>query len=617
MRLCLTTALLVAAVGACAAARAEDIADRWNLGDVYPTEAAWNADADKLGGQLTQFSATCKGHLADSAVRLQQCMDLEADLYKRYARLALYSSELLAADTSVPASLALNQKSDLLGTRVGEALSFVDPEIQHAGRRRIDQFVAKNPGLRIYRFQLDRSLRAAAHTLDAKSEALIAKFGLISGTGQTTYGMLSEADMPWPKIKLSTGEEVTLDQAAYTKYREAPNPADRKLVMDSFFGTFKQYEHTFGVTLYSQMKQDKVYAEVHKYPDSITAALDHDNVPVAVVDTLIAQTHENLPTLQRYFRLRARMLGVPQMHYYDMYPPLVKGDYKFTLEQAKDLTLKAVAPLGSEYVETLRKGFGSRWMDAYPRPHKMSGAHMAGMAYDVHPYVLMNFNGDYESVTTLAHEWGHAMHSYLANHAQPFVTADYATFVAEIASTFNEAMLLDYMLKQAKSDDERLYYLGSALEGLRGTYFRQAMFAEFERDAHARADRGEPVTGEDLTKLYCGILKRYHGDAVAIDDVDCDEWAYIPHFYNSFYVYQYATSIAASSLFAQRVVDQQPGALAHYLDLLRAGGSGYPYDLVKKAGVDLATPAPYQAIAQRMNRIMDEIEAILAKKQQH
>jgi oligoendopeptidase F len=617
MRLCLTTALLLAALGAAATARAEDIADRWNLGDVYPTEAAWNADADKLVGQLKQFTGTCQGHLGDSAQRLQQCLDLQADINKRYARLSLYSSEQLAADTSVPSSLALNQKADLLGTQVGEATSFVDPEIQRIGRQRIDQFVAKDARLRIYRFPLDRSLRAAAHTLDAKSEALIARFGLMSGTGQAVYGMLSEADMPWPKIKLSTGEEVTLDQSAYEKYRELPNREDRKLVMDSFFGTFKQYEHTFGVTLYSQMKQDKVYAEVHKYPDSITAALDHDNVPVAVIDTLIDQTHANLPTLQRYLRLRARMLGVPQLHYYDMYPPLVHGDYKFTLDQAKDLTLKAVAPLGTDYVDVLRKGFGSRWMDAYPRPHKMSGAHMAGVAYDVHPYVLMNFNGDYESVTTLAHEWGHAMHSYLANHAQPFVTSDYATFVAEIASTFNESLLLDYMLKQAKSDDEKLYYLGTALEGLRTTYFRQAMFAEFERDAHARADRGDPVTGEDLTKLYCGILKRYHGDVVTIDDVDCDEWAFIPHFYNSFYVYQYATSIAASSLFAQRVVDHEPGVLPRYLDMLRAGSSGYPYDLVKKAGVDLATPAPYQAIAARMNRIMDEIEAILAKKQQH
>ena len=256
-------------------------------------------------------------------------------------------------------------------------------------------------------------------------------------------------------------------------------------------------------------------------------------------------------------------------------------------------------------------------MDAYPRKNKQSGAHMAGIAYDVHPYVLMNYNDDYESVTTVAHEWGHAMHSYLSNHSQPFVTARYAIFVGEIASTFNEAMLLKRVLKTAKSDDERLFYLGSALEQLRATFFRQAMFAEFERAIHARVDKGEPLAGDGMTRIYCDILKRYHGAAegvVAIDDSYCVEWEYIPHFYNPFYVYQYATSIAASSLFAQKVTAGEPGALERYLALLRSGGSDYPYELVKKAGVDLASPAPYQALVASMNAIMDEIEAILAKR---
>ena len=295
----------------------------------------------------------------------------------------------------------------------------------------------------------------------------------------------------------------------------------------------------------------------------------------------------------------------------------MRGEITFPLASAKVLVLEAVAPLGREYVAVMGKGFNNRWMDAYPRPKKQSGAHMAGYAYDVHPYVLLNYNGDYESVTTLAHEWGHAMHSYLANHAQPYVTADYPTFIAEIASTFNEELLLDRMLKAAKTDDERLLYLGSALESLRATFFRQAMFAEFERDVHKRVDAGEPLTGEALTKTYCDILKRYHGTAegvVAIDDAYCVEWAYIPHFYNAFYVYQYATSIAASSLFAQRVGAGEPGALKRYLDLLRAGGSDYPYELVKAAGADLAAPAPYRALVARMNAVMDEIDAILARR---
>jgi oligoendopeptidase F len=613
MRVCLTTALL-ASVLAVPTARAESEADRWNLADVYPSPAAWDADAAKLDEQLKQFGA-CRGHLGASAAKLRECLDLQADLTKRLYRMYVYANEHLAEDTGVPASLALQQKAQLLESRVDEASAFVEPEILKIGATRIEQFLAQDAKLRIHRYPLERVLHRAPHTLDERGEALVAKFGQMNDSGESAYSILSNADIPWPKLKLAGGEEITLDQAAYTKYRELPNRDDRRRVMDAFFGTYKTYERTMGVTLYAQMKQDKVYAEVRKYPDSIGAALDRSQVPVAVIDTLIAQTNANLPTLHRYFRLRAKLLGVQDMHYYDIYPPLVHGEqFKFTLDQAKQLTLDAVAPLGKDYVDAMRHGFEHRWMDAYPRPHKQSGAHMAGYAYDVHPYVLMNFNGDYESVTKLAHEWGHAMHSYLADRAQPFVTANYATFVAEIASTFNEAMLLDRMLKGAKTDDERLYYLGSALEGLRATYFRQAMFAEFEREVHARVDKGEPLTGDELSKTYCKILKRYHGDAVAIDDVDCVEWAYIPHFYNSFYVYQYATSIAASSLFAQRVVDKEPGALDRYRGLLRAGGSDSPYLLVKRAGVDLATPAPYQALTARMNRIMDEIEAILARR---
>jgi len=606
----------VIAIAFLAPAHAETTADKWDLSEIYPSVAAWNADASKVDGQLKEL-ARCKGHLGESAARFKHCLDLQADLTKRYYRLAAYASEQAAEDTGNAAYLELDQKSDLLGNRVTEASAFIDPEILHIGKNRITQFLKKDPSLSIYRFPLDQTLRNAPHTLSDEGEALVAKFGLMDNAGGSAYTILTNADIPWPKVKLSTGEEITLDASAYTKYRELPNRDDRKKVMDAFFGAFKIYERTIGVDLYSQLKQNTVYAKVRKYPDSITRSLDRNNVPVAVLDTLIAQTNANLPTLYRYFRLRAKMLGVPQLHYYDIYPPLVHSDVKLPFDVGRKLVLEAVAPLGKDYVDAMAYGFDHRWMDTYPRPHKLSGAHMDPYAYDVHPYVLMNYNDDYESVTTVAHEWGHAMHTYLANKTQPFVTSNYAIFVAEIASTFNEELLLKRVLKTAKTDDERLYYLGYALEQLRGTYFRQAMFAEFERNIHARVDKGEPLTGEALTKTYCDILKRYHGageGVVDIDDAYCVEWAYIPHFYNSFYVYQYATSIAASALFAERVEANEPGALSRYLDMLKAGGSGYPYDLVKKAGVDLATPAPYQAMAARMNSIMDEIEAILAKQ---
>lgn len=612
MRAALIFAVLL---GFAHAASAETEADRWNLADLYATPAAWTADAEKLAAQFTGF-AGCKGHLGDSAARFRQCIELRYDMQKRYYRLAVYSSEALAADTSVAASLALDQRADLLGNKLGEADAFFDPEVLALGKARVDALLAADPALSIYRFPLDRILRAAPHTLDTEGESLIASFGQMNDAGQSTYTILTNADMPWPTIKLADGKDLKLDAVGYEQGRESANRDDRKRAMDTFFGVYKSFERTMGVTFYSQLKQAAVYAKVRKYPDSITASLDRNAIPVAVFDTLIAETNANLPTLHRYFRLRAKMLGISDMHYYDIYPPLVHGDFRFPYAEGRKLVLEAVAPLGKEYVDALRHGLDSRWMDTYPRPHKDGGAHMAGYAYDVHPYVLMNYSDNYESMTTVAHEWGHAMHSYLANRAQPFATANYATFIAEIASTFNEELLLDRMLKAAKTDDEKLFYLGTALEGLRATFFRQAMFAEFERNVHARVDKGESLTGDDLTKTYCDILKRYHGAAegvVTIDDVDCVEWAYIPHFYTGFYVYQYATSIAASSLFAQRVMANEPGALAKYMTMLKAGGSNYPYDLVKAAGVDLATPAPYLALVARMNSIMDQMEAILAK----
>ncbi|MGZ5650696.1 MAG: oligoendopeptidase F [Usitatibacter sp.] len=608
--------LAVLAALACCAAAAERPEDRWNLSDLYPNVTAWNADAARIGAQLGQF-ADCRGRLGESAKRFRECLDLEYDFLKRLGRLSVYSGELLAEDTGAPASLDLNQKAQVLGAKIAEATSFVNPEILAMGKAKIAAFVAKDPALKAYRQPIDDILRNAPHTLDRKGEAIMAGFALSAGAAGSIYQIFANAEVPWPTVKLSDGKEVRLDPAAYTQHREARDRGDRKKVFDAFFGTWKEFERTFGVTFYENLKEDTVYAKLRKYPDSMTRALDANKLPPAVLEALVKSANANLPTLHRYFRLRAKMLGLREMRYYDIYPPLVAGGRAYPIDEGVKMMLESVSPLGEAYVKAMEGGLKNRWMDVYPRPRKQSGAHMAGTAYDVHPYLLINYTDNYESVATIAHEWGHAMHSYLSNRSQPYPTSEYATFIAEIASTLNEALLLDHALKTAKDDDERLLYLGSALEGLRGTFFRQTMFAEFEREAHARVDKGEPLTGEQLTNIYGEILRRYHGDAagvVKIDDLYAIEWAYIPHFYNSFYVFQYATSIAASSLFAEAILGNQPGARDRYLKLLSSGSSDYPYELVKAAGVDLATNAPYEAVATRMNRIMDEIEAILARR---
>lgn len=589
---------------------------RWNLADLYPGTAEWSADANRLDAQLKEF-ALCSGKLGVSAKRLRTCLDLNADLNKRFYRLYSYASQLSDEDTGASAGLDRKQRADVIANRVEEATAFIRPEVLKLGKAKVNGFLARDKALAIYRHPLDQILRAAPHTLDNKGEALVASFGMATGAAQGVYTTLSNADMPWPKLRLSDGSEITLDQAAYTRYRALGNRADRKLVFDAFWSKWKEFERSYGVMFYESLKKDAVYAKVRNYPDSLTAALDANKIPVGVYNMLIEQANANLPTLHRYFRLRAKMLGVPDMRYYDIYPPLLKSDLKYPIATGIDMMLESAKVLGPDYVQGMKEGLAKRWMDVYPRPRKRSGAYMNGSAYDVHPYLLLNYNDDYESASTLAHEWGHAMHSWLANKSQPFVTADYPIFTAEIASTTNEVFLLEHALKVAKSDDERLLYLGSALENLRGTFFRQAMFADFEREVHARVDRGESLTGAALTKLYGEILRRYHGEregVVGIDDLYTVEWAFIPHFYNRFYVFQYATSIAAGSMFAREVLDKGDSARERYLDILRAGGSRYPYELVKAAGVDLASPAPYQAVIARMNRIMDEIEKIQARR---
>lgn len=615
MRETLALSLAVLAFAAFAAERPED---RWNLGELYPSVQAWREDAARAQSELKSFAA-CRGHLAESAARLKACVERYSTIAKRLAKMDVYASQLLAEDTGVAESTELAEDARRLRNERDRASAFVRPELLRAGRERLQKLLAADPALAPYRHYVDNIVRMAPHTLDARGESLVATFDLSRAAARSTYTILSNADMPWPMVRLADGKEVTLDQAAYTDHREASNREDRKRVFDAFWGKWKEFERTYGVTFHESLKKDAVYTRVRNYPSTLARGLDRERLPPAVYDTLIAETNKGLPTLHRYFRLRARHLGLKdgEMRYYDIYPPLVNGDFSYSLDEAKRLTLEAVRPLGERYVSAMAKGFESRWMDVYPRPRKESGAHMAGDAYDVHPYVLMNYTGNYESVATLAHEWGHAMHSHFSNGAQPFINADYATFVAEIASTFNEALLLEEMLKRAKSDDERLFYLGSALESLRGTFFRQAMFAEFEREVHARVDRGESLSGKRLSEIYGEILRRYHGEregVVKIDDLYTVEWAYIPHFYRSFYVFQYATSIAASSLLADSVLKGEPGARERYLKLISAGGSDYPYELVKAAGVDLASPAPYRAVIARMDRIMDAIDAIEARR---
>jgi oligoendopeptidase F len=595
-----------------------DPAAVWDLTLLFKDDAAWRAAKEHIAAEIPKIKGY-QGRLGESAATLREAMDFIYGLRKGFDQMAVYASLKRDVDTRDSAALDLSQEADLLGTEFSRAASFLNPELLAVGEAKLRAFLDADPGLAPYRFPILEVLRAAPHTLGAEAEGVLSASGLITDTPVSFYGILANADISWPTIKLSDGTEARLDQSGYTKWRAAPNREDRRAVFEAFWKAFRGYERTFGVSLYSQVKTDWFTASVRKYPTSLAAALAGDDIPEAVYRTLVSETNANLGTLHRYFALRGRLLGITDLHYWDIYPPIVKLDKSFPLATGKQLVLAAVQPLGSDYVAQIAACLNGRFTDYYPKPGKTSGAYENGAAYEVHPFVLTNYNDDYESVSTVAHEWGHGLHSVLANHAQPYPTSQYSIFVAEIASTLNETLLLDHVLKVATSDSEKLYYLGSALENLRATYFRQTMFAEFELAIHEQVEKGNSLSGDQLSKIYGDILRRYHGDSqgvLKIDNLVTIEWAYIPHFYRDYYVYQYATSIAASQAFADRILRNEPGAVDTYLAMLKAGGSDHPYELVKRAGVDLATPAPYRALVARMNSIMDQIESILAKGKQ-
>jgi oligoendopeptidase F len=368
----------------------------------------------------------------------------------------------------------------------------------------------------------------------------------------------------------------------------------------------------------SNVETSVFYARARNYATDLQASLDQPNIPVSVYSRLVEGVNRNLPTFQRYLKLRKRMLGLPDLHYYDLYAPLVSSvDTRYPVDVAEQNILAALAPLGPEYAAGAKRAFTERWIDMYPTEGKTSGAYSNGAAYDVHPYMLLNYNGKYDDMSTIAHELGHTMHSYFSNKTQPYPLSSYPIFVAEVASTFNEALLIDYMLKRIKDDSTRLSLLGNYLESIKGTVFRQAQFAEFELRMHEMVEKGEPLTGDSLSKLYDDIVKKYYGHDQGIcivDDYVSNEWAFIPHFYNSFYVFQYATSFTASSALSEKVLSGEPGATERYLKFISSGKSKYPIDLLKDAGVDMTTDEPLELTVKKMNRVMDEMEKLLDKK---
>ncbi|MBN2321857.1 MAG: oligoendopeptidase F [Acidobacteria bacterium] len=586
---------------------------KWDLGDIYPDDTAWQEAKKKLLSDMPQISGF-KGKLSGGPEKLQACLDLVYSLRKEYVRLACYAGMRSDMDTRNAEYLAMDQEMGQIGSDFTALYSFIEPEILKIDAETISRFLNQESGLEIYRHILDDILRKKDHTGTEGEEKIIAEANLMADSPVSINNIFSNADFPYPEVDLQDGTSVRLDPAAFSLHRRSPVRDDRRKVFAAYLGKIHEFRRTFGAQLSAEVRKNLFFTRARDYGSCLERALDVHNIPVDVYKNLIAGVHANLETLHRYLGIRKRLLGLDDLHYYDLYAPVVKEiDLNYAYEEAVDHVLASLEPLGTDYLETAREALSNRWIDVYHNDGKRSGAYSNGSVYDAHPYMLLNYNGKYDDVSTLTHELGHTMHSFLTNRTQPYALSNYSIFVAEVASTFNEALLLHYMLEIEKREEVRLSLLCNYLDNARATVYRQAQFAEFELKIHEAVETGTALTGDLLDSFYETIARKYYGHEQRIcivDDEIKSEWAYIPHFYYNFYVYQYATSYTASAALSERVLSGDGDARAAYLNLLASGGCDYPIELLKKVGVDMTTSQPLEATLIRMNRIMDEIEKI-------
>ena len=588
----------------------------WDLTELYPSLEAWEAERQRLLDRIDDIDEF-RGTLGNDADSLYAAMRYVSDVYREILRVYSYASMEQDEDLRVTPAQERNQLSEGLFARFSQATAWIDPELITVGETRIASFIDDNEELAPFAYMLEDTLRQGEHTLSDETEQALSYFSQSFDAPSNIYSLIANSDIPWPTITFSSGDEARIDSQGYSLWRGSQNRDDRKQAFDAYWSKWAEYNSSVGMVLNAHIQMQVAAARARKYDSVLQRELFNDNLPEAVYHTLVEEVNKALPTLHRYFKLRGRMLGVEQMHYYDIYPSLVSLDKVFDIETTKEITLDAMSILGEDWVSMQRDAINQRWMHVYPQQGKRSGAYMNGSAYDVHPYLLLNHNDDYNSLSTFAHEWGHAMHTLYAKQAQPFETADYATFIAEIPSTSLELILEEYMVQNAESVDEKLFYLGQGLESLRGTFYRQTMFAEFELALYQAVENGEALSGARITEIYADIVRRYHGHdegVVLVDDLYTNEWMFVPHFYYNMYVFQYSTSLTAGTALYANIVEKGEEGVDNYKNLLRAGGSDYPYEILRAAGVDLATPEPYRAVVDRMNAIMDEMELLLDER---
>ena len=585
--------------------------DTWALEDLYPSDESWEQALSALTARQAEAAAFA-GKLGESGETLCAFLHLVEDVDGQSELLANYAMRKADQDTRNATYQAMVGKLMGVLTAVGAAFSFATPEIMAIPEEALEGFYKAAPGLERYRRYLNNERRRREHTLSAAEERLLAAAGEMANAPETVFGSFLNADMRYPDAVDSEGKPHALSQSTFVPLEESGDRALRKSAYENLYNTLGGMRNTAAGLLDAQNKQQKFFATARKYGSAREAAMDRTNVPVSVYDNLIEAVHRNMDKMHRYVRLRKKLLGVEELHFYDVYTPLLKDEpAKIPFAQAKQTVYDALYPLGDGYRAILKEGFENRWIDVYENQGKRGGAYSAGTK--VHPFVLLNYSGSLDSQFTLAHEMGHALHSYLSNKHQNQIDSDYVIFVAEVASTCNEALLMEYLLKKTTDKKERVFLINHFLDQFKGTIYRQTMFAEFEKFMGAAVDAGQTLTADMLCAEYARLCKLYYGEDMVVDDQIAMEWARIPHFYYNYYVFQYATGYSAAIALSRRILREGESAVKDYLGFLSGGCSKSPIDLLKGAGVDMTSPAPVNDALQLFGELLDEMESLMAE----
>ena len=587
------------------------VEDTWRLEDIFASDDTWEKEFQEVKALIPHVK-DFQGKLGESAGSLYEALQFQDGLLERLGKLYAYSHMRYDQDTTNSFYQGLDDRMKNLYAQAASGLAFIVPEILSIDEEKLKGFLNEKEELKLYEHSLEEINLQRPHVLPAEQEALLAEASEALGAAENTFGMLNNADLEFPSIKDENGVEVEVTHGRFTTFLESANPRVRRDAFKAVYETYGKFRNTFSSTLSGNVKKDNFYARVRNYSSARAAALSDNNIPESVYDNLVSTINEHLPLLHRYVKLRKKVLGLDELHMYDLYTPLVKDvKMEISYEEAKDMILKGLAPLGEEYVGILKEGFENRWVDVHENKGKRSGAYSSG-AYGTNPYVLMNWQNNINNLFTLAHEFGHSVHSYYTRKTQPYPYGNYSIFVAEVASTTNESLLNDYLLNTIEDEQKRIYLLNHYLEGFRGTVFRQTMFAEFEHLIHQKAQNNEALTAESLTNDYYELNKKYYGtEDIIVDEEIGLEWSRIPHFYYNYYVYQYATGFSAAAALSKGILTEGDPAVERYIGFLKAGSSDYPIEVLKKAGVDMTSKKPVEDALKVFEEKLTELEQLL------